>query len=161
LSVLKVHGQPAGKSRTGNRFPSSAAIGCTEHSGRIILGCVAGQEAGLIVDKADAIDAREGIDRGLSPGESAVFSEKEDADTPGASAPRLGGGQVLAADNPTHVGIEKPHGAQGGGHPAGLPLPGLACVDGVPNSALVANRPAFLRIDELDCMKRGILEMAL
>src|SRR5437899_887358 len=79
VAVLKVHGQPSGKPRARNSLPSSAAIGRAEYSRGILLGRVAGDEAGFMIDKAHAVETGQGIDSGLSPSQTTVFGEEQDA----------------------------------------------------------------------------------
>ena len=77
--ILKIHRPPTGKARSWNGLPSSTAVDGAEQSRGIFLGGIAGYETGLMIDKAHTVEAGKGVKGGLSPGQSAVFGEENDA----------------------------------------------------------------------------------
>ena len=140
------------RARPRHRLPAEAAVGSDEQAAGVLVGAVAGQVAGLVVGEAHHVQAGQGVEQNLLPGDAGVGREQQYARTAAA-------GQLLAANDPADVGVEEADRPQRGADVAGDQLPPLAGVDGVPDGAVVADRPAFRSIDELDGVEGGVLQV--
>src|SRR5205823_2259253 len=132
LRVAEVRGQPRRAARPRGGVPGAAAVLGGEQAGRVAVAAVAGDDAGAVVEEADAVQA--GQLRAGQPGplQAAVVGEQDDPGTAAAV------GQLLAADGPAGVRVEEEDGAQRRAGAGGLALPVLAAVDGVPDAAVGA-----------------------
>ena len=153
LAVAKVAGQPRRYARPRHGLPSAAAVGGGKQAARILVRTVAEKIAGLFVREAHRVQAGQYVGQDALPGHAAVLRAEQYA---GAAA----FGQLFTAGDPAEIGIEEADRAQRRADAAGHALPNLAGVDGVPDDPVIADRPAFGLIDELDGVQSGVLEIA-
>ena len=154
--VGEVGGQPRRAARPLDRFPAAATVLGHEQAGRQLVGTVAGDVASLGIEEADEVQPRHRVEQDTPPFPPAVVGEQQHAAAAGAV------GQLLAADRPADgrrfgKEVDRP---QRGAHAGGLALPIFPAVDAVPDHALVADRPAFLVVHELNGIDAGVVEIA-
>src|SRR5262249_55394577 len=136
LRVAEIGAEPARLPRAGDDGPGLAAVVGGEDAAAVAVVGIAGDEAVLVVEELDRVQAGQLIDGDGRPLQPTVACRQPDGATAAA-------GQLLATDGPAGEWIEEAQAAQRAAHAGVLPLPGLAAVDRVPDHAFVAGGPAF------------------
>ena len=117
-----------------------------------MIGAVAHNEARLVIDKVDVVQARKGVQSDRAPFDAGVLGEEKDPDTSAV-------GKFLTTGDPAGEQIEEVDRPERGADAGRLAFPGRAPVDGVPDHALVADGPALAAVHELDGVQGSIVEM--
>src|SRR6185437_4845063 len=150
--AVEVDAAPAGHARPGHRLPRSPAVRRAEHAGWEGVAAVAANEAVAIVQEANRMQSRQHVEADFLPLQAAIGGLEHDADGWPAA------GRFDAADDPAGERVLEVDAAQASPRVRLLALPVRPAVQRIPDGAVVADRPAFLRRHELDGVDGGVFE---